>query len=177
LKPDVVIMDLAMPGTDGFQATERLKAEMPAVKILVLTSYEDPNYLRQICRLNAAGYVLKRSGSVELVRTIRSVAEGPLHFEDALAAKALPAAPGPEAASHEAPKGLSGREEEVLRGLVFGYTTKEIGSLLGVSEKTVETYKVRIRGKLGCRGRPEMVRYALHHGWLGEADPFVRAAH
>jgi two-component system response regulator NreC len=89
LKPDVVVMDLSMPELNGLQATERLKAERPEIKVVALTAHEDESYLRQLCKVGAAGYVLKRSAGDELVKAISTVAKGGVHYEASLASKAL----------------------------------------------------------------------------------------
>ncbi len=172
LKPDVVVMDLSMPELNGLQATERLKLELPNLKIVALTAHEDESYLTQLCKAGAAGYVLKRSAGEDLIEAILTVARGGFHFEPALASKALsrqvhspPGKRDPQRAE------LSEREEEVLRLLAWGYSNKEIAAKLSLSVKTVETYRVRIGDKLGLRSRTEMVQYALRRGWLNETDP------
>ena len=175
LKPDVVVMDLSMPELNGLQATERLKAERSQVKVLALTVHEDASYLLQLCKAGAAGYVLKRSAGDDLIRAIRAVAAGGLHFDPALASKALAGRVGDAPGKGGLPTGdLSEREKEVLILLAWGYSNKEIAGDLRLSIKTVETYRVRIGGKLGLRSRTEMVQYALRQGWLNEAYPFVR---
>jgi DNA-binding NarL/FixJ family response regulator len=175
LKPDVVVMDLSMPELTGLQATERLKAERPEVKVVALTVHEDPSYLLQLCRAGAAGYVLKRSAGDDLIRAIRAVAAGGLHFDPTLASKALTGRAGDSAAKGGLHAGdLSEREKEVLILLAWGYSNKEIAGDLSLSIKTVETYRVRIAEKLSLRSRTEMVQYALRKGWLNEACPFVR---
>jgi len=175
LKPDVVVMDLSMPELNGLQATERLKAERPEIKVVALTVHEDPSYLLQLCKAGAAGYVLKRSAGDDLIRAIRAVAAGSLHFDPTVASKALTSrrgeAPG-KTGLH--PGDLSEREKEVLILLAWGYSNKEIAGDLDLSVKTVETYRVRIKEKLGLRSRTEIVQYALRQGWLNEAYPFVR---
>ena len=175
LKPDVVVMDLSMPEVNGLQATERLKAERPGIKVVALTVHEDASYLVQLCRAGAVGYVLKRSAGDDLIQAIRTVAAGGLHFDPALASKALteqhgeaPGKAGPHASD------LSEREKEVLILLAWGYSNKEIAGDLDLSVKTVETYRVRISEKLGLRSRTQVVQYALRQGWLNEAYPFVR---
>ena len=175
LKPDVVVMDLSMPQLNGLQATERLKAEGSHVKVLALTVHEDASYLLQLCRAGAAGYVLKRSAGEDLVRAIRAVAGGGLHFDPTLASQALAGRVGDAPGKAGLPAGnLSEREREVLSLLAWGYSNKEIAADLCLSIKTVETYRVRIGEKLGLRSRTEMVQYALRQGWLSEAHPFVR---
>jgi two-component system, NarL family, response regulator NreC len=175
LKPDVVVMDLSMPELNGLQATERLKAERPGIKVVALTVHEDASYLLQLCKAGAVGYVLKRSAGDDLINAIRTVAAGGLHFDPTLAAKALSGrrgeAPG-RAGLHAGD--LSEREKEVLILLAWGYSNKEIAGDLGLSTKTVETYRVRISEKLGFRSRTEMVQYALRQGWLTAPSPFVR---
>jgi DNA-binding NarL/FixJ family response regulator len=175
LKPDVVVMDLSMPEVNGLQATERLKAEQPGIKVVALTVHEDASYLVQLCKAGAVGYVLKRSAGDDLIHAIRTVAAGGLHFDPTLANKALtsqlgeaPAKAGPHASD------LSDREKQVLILLAWGYSNKEIAGDLGLSVKTIETYRVRISEKLGLRSRTEIVQYALRHGWLNEAYPFLR---
>ena len=171
LKPDVVVMDLSMPELNGLQATERLKAESPAIKVVAITANEDESYLRQLCKVGAVGYVLKRSAGDELVKAIDIVAKGGLHFEAALASKAL-ARQMTDGKRETGTGELSDREKEVLVMLAWGYSNKEIAGRLGLSVKTVETYKVRVGEKLGLRSRTEMVQYALRQGWLNESHPF-----
>ena len=175
LKPDMVVMDLSMPELNGLQATERLKAERSASKVVALTVHEDASYLLQLCKAGAVGYVLKRSAGDDLIHAIRTVAGGGLHFDPTLASKALTGqrreAPG-KAGSQISD--LSEREKEVLILLAWGYSNKEIAGDLELSVKTVETYRVRINEKLSLRSRTEIVQYALRQGWLNEAAPFVR---
>ena len=177
LKPDIVVMDLSMPELNGLQATERLKAERPEIKVVALTVHEDPSYLLQLCKAGAVGYVLKRSAGDDLIHAIRTVAGGGLHFDPALASQALMGRTG-EAPGKQGlhPANLSEREKEVLVLLAWGYSNKEIAGELGLSTKTVETYRVRISEKMGLRSRTEMVQYALRQGWLSEASPLMRAA-
>ncbi len=170
LKPDVIVMDLSMPEMNGLQATERLRAEHPGLRVLALTAHEDEGYLSQLCRAGAAGYVLKRSAGDELITAIGTVARGGVYFDASLASKALArrmkgSPSGPAAGAAE----LSEREREVLTRLAWGYSNKEIAGDLALSVKTVETYKVRVGEKLGLRSRAEMVQYALRQGWLNES--------
>jgi DNA-binding NarL/FixJ family response regulator len=174
LNPDVVVMDLSMPELNGLQATERLKTAQPEIKIIALTAHEDESYLSLLCKAGASGYVLKRSAGEELIQAIRAVAKGGVHFEATLAAKALArqmagASPGGEPLSID----LSSREKEVLTRLAWGYSNKEIAAGLGLSVKTVETYKVRVGEKLGLHSRTQMVQYALRQGWLSETRPGI----
>ena len=171
LKPDVVVMDLSMPELNGLQATERLKSESPEIKVVAITANEDESYLRQLCKVGAVGYVLKRSAGDELVKAIGTVAGGGVYFEATLASKAL-AKQMIGSKSDAGTVDLSEREKEVLVMLAWGYSNKEIAAKLNLSVKTVETYKVRIGEKLGLRSRTEMVQYALRQGWLNETHPF-----
>jgi two-component system, NarL family, response regulator NreC len=175
LKPEVVVMDLSMPELNGLQATERLKAERPEIKVVALTVHEDTSYLLQLCKAGAAGYVLKRSAGDDLIRAIRAVAAGGLHYDPTVASKALTGRLGEsprKAGLH--PADLSEREKEVLILVAWGYSNKEIAGDLDLSIKTVETYRVRISEKLDLRSRAEIVQYALRQGWLNETYPFVR---
>jgi DNA-binding NarL/FixJ family response regulator len=169
LKPEVVVMDLTMPELNGLQATELLKAERPEIKIVALTVHEDPSYLRQLCKAGAAGYVLKRSAGDELIEAIRTVMAGGLHFDAKLANRALAGLTKESGAKSEPhTSDLSDREREVLILLAWGNSNNEIGARLGLSIKTVQTYRVRIGEKLGLRSRTEIVAYALRQGWLKE---------
>jgi two-component system, NarL family, response regulator NreC len=166
LRPDVIVMDVSMPVMDGVVATERVTAECPGVRVLVLTAHEDRAHLKRLLKAGAAGYVLKRAAAAELVRAIRTVAAGNVYVDPLLAGAILRDSArdgGTPAADAEL---LSDREEEVLRRLAWGETNREVATLLGVSTKTVETYKSRIAAKLGLRSRTDMVRFAIRQGWL-----------
>lgn len=169
LKPDVLVMDLSMPGMDGATATERISRECPGVKVIALTAHDDRAHLTRLLQAGAAGYVLKRGAADELVRAIRAVAAGTTYVDPTLAGTMLRRAAHPLGpASDAADDPLSEREEEVLRHVAWGESNKEIAARLGISTKTVETYKARIADKLGLRSRTDMVRYALRRGWLAE---------
>jgi len=171
LKPDVVVLDLSMPEVSGIRAAEILQQDCPRVKVLALTMHEDESYLRELVRMKAAGYVLKRAASEELLRAIREVASGGTHFDSTLVTTAFLDKLGDMAAQGNRPAGrLTEREEAVLRLIAWGYTNKEIAAKLSLSVKTIEAYKLRLGRKQGLRSRTEMVRYALRHGWLNAEE-------
>ena len=174
-RPDIVVMDLSMPELNGLQATERLIAELPEIKVIALTAHEDECYLSQLCKAGASGFVLKRSAGDELLEAIGDVAKGGLHFEPSLASKALArqrSVGSPPRGLERAP--LSDREKQVLISLAWGHSNKEIAAELDLSVKTVETYKVRVAEKLGLRSRTEMVQYAVRQGWLTNGNEQLR---
>jgi two-component system, NarL family, response regulator NreC len=169
LRPDVVVIDLSMPEMDGATATERIRRECPDVKVVALTAHDDRAHLMRLLRAGAAGYVLKRGAADELVRAIRTVASGATYVDPTLAGMLLKKAAYPFRTDPGAETDpLSEREEEVLRHIAWGESNKEIATRLGISTKTVETYKARIGEKLGLRSRTEMVRYAVRRGWLSD---------
>ena len=194
LAPDVLVMDLSMPVLGGVEATERVRRDCPAVRVLALTVHEERDYLTRLLRAGAAGYVLKRAAAGELVRAVRAVAAGGTYIDPALAGAVVEGylgsqgaqdsragrggrggaegAPGnaPGGAPGGAPRAtLSEREREVLLRVARGFSNKEVAAALGLSVKTVETYKARVAEKLELRSRVDIVRYAARQGWLGEA--------
>ena len=166
LKPDVVVMDLSMPGLTGSQATARLRAECPAVKVLALTVHEDRGYIRQLLAAGAAGYVLKRAAPEELVHAIRVVAAGGVYLDPGMAGKVVGGFVRRSAEAAPAGGELSEREAEVVRQTAAGFSNKEIAAELSLSIKTVETYRARAMEKLGLDSRSGLVRYAVQQGWL-----------
>lgn len=167
LAPDIVVMDVSMPLLDGVAATALITAECPATHVIALTAHDDRAHVARLLEAGAAGYVLKRAAADDLVRAIRAIAAGGTWVDPELAAGLLrqPAGRG-ELAPHATE--LSEREEEVLRQIAWGQSNKEIAHQLGISTKTVETYKARITQKLGLHSRTAMVRYAVQRGWLTE---------
>jgi two-component system response regulator NreC len=170
LRPDVVVMDISMPELNGIQATEQLKGRSRGTKVLVLTAYDEVGYLRQLLQAGASGYVLKKAAAEDLVKAIRVVASGGVYLDPTLAGKVVGGYVGRKKL-RGALQGveLSGREEEVLRLVAWGYTNKEVAGYLSISVKTVETHKTNLMEKLELSGRSDIVRYALRRGWLSEA--------
>lgn len=169
LQPDVVVMDLSMPGLDGASATERIVRECPNVRVIALTAHEDRAHLTRLLQAGASGYLLKRGAADEMVRAIRTVASGGTYVDPVLAGTLLRRSVQPFRAPPETPsEPLSEREEAVLRRVAWGESNKEIAASLGISTKTVETYRARIADKLGLRSRTDIVRFALQKGWLAE---------
>ena len=170
ISPDIVIMDISMPGLNGLAATMQLTERCPSARVLTLTRHADSSYLQQLLRAGASGYVLKQSRPTELLHAIRAVATGGKYLDAAITAPVIgtyakqPPAPGPEPTTP-----LSPRETEVLRLIAWGNTNKEIAARLDLSVKTVEAHKANGMRKLGMRGRIDIVRYALLQGWLNES--------
>jgi two-component system response regulator NreC len=171
ITPDVVIMDISMPGLNGLAATLQLTERCPAAKVLTLTRHADNSYLQQLMRAGAAGYVLKQSRPAELLHAIRAVAGGGKYLDASMTgpvigsmSKSSAPVPGPVPTTP-----LSPRETEVLRLIAWGNTNKEIAARLDLSVKTVEAHKANGMRKLSMRGRIDIVRYALLQGWLHES--------
>jgi DNA-binding NarL/FixJ family response regulator len=167
-RPDVAVLDISMPDLNGIALSRRLGAELPDVRLLMLTLHEDRAYLNQALEAGVRGYVLKRSAVENLVQAIRTVAAGQRYVDPALAARAGDGTRvnGQSAGSEKTAPPLTEREREVLKMAARGFTNKEIAGRLGVGVKSVETYKARGLEKLGLRTRAELVRYGSAQGWL-----------
>jgi len=170
LIPDIVIMDVSMPGASGFQATEKLNQLCPQVKVMALTRHTDKAYLQQLVRAGAFGYVLKQSPADELLRAIRAVAAGGHYHDSAMTGTVLAGIAGehrpPQFSPHQ--PWISKREEEVLRLIAWGYSNKEIAARIDISVKTVEAHRANAMRKLDLNSRIGIVRFALTQGWLQE---------
>jgi DNA-binding NarL/FixJ family response regulator len=166
LLPDVVVMDVSMPGLTGSLTTERLRRECPAVKILALTVHEDRGYIRQLLTAGASGYALKRAAPEELIRAIQVVAAGGMYLDPSVAAKVVGGFVKPTPKSTAKTGELSEREAEVAKLTAAGHGNKEIAARMVLSVKTVETYRARSLEKLGLKSRAELVRYAFQQGWF-----------
>jgi two-component system response regulator NreC len=165
LKPDVLVLDLNMPGLGGLGALRKIRESGSSVKVLVLTMYSEERYLYQVLQHGGSGYVLKSSADTDLLEAIRTVQSGNVYLYPA-ATKLLLRGYLSRRDEEEKTASLSDREEEVLRLTAEGYTSQEIGEKLVISSKTVDTYRSRIMEKLGLHHRSELVRYALKHGLL-----------
>ncbi len=169
LRPDVVVMDIGMPGVSGIDATARIKRDLPGAKVLILSMHDDRGYLRQVLRAGASGYVLKKAADTELLAAIRAAARGEVFLDPALAKALVEEVMEPTPTAGGSPA-LSDREQDVLRLIAHGHTNQQVADRLCISVKSVETYKARLMEKLGLKGRAELVRYALQHGLLKETD-------
>jgi len=170
LAPDVVLMDIEMPGMNGIEATRRIKAEAPATAVLALTMYEDDQYFFEMLRAGASGYVPKRAAPDELVSAIRAAGRGEVFLYPSLAGRLVrdylqrgPAGEG-DAPNDE----LTPREQEVLTLIAEGYSNNEIADRLGISAKTVDRHRENIMAKLDMHNRVELVKYAIKKGLIAE---------
>jgi two-component system response regulator NreC len=158
--PDVLVLDLNMPGGSSLDAIPKIRAAAPETQIVVLTMQDEPAYARQALSAGVLGYVLKEAADSELVEAIRRAAEGDTYLNPRLGARVASAPPpGP-------PDGLSEREVEVLRMIALGHTNAEIAQQLYLSVRTVETHRAHIQQKLRLGSRAELVRYALDHSLI-----------
>ena len=182
-RPDVAVLDVQMPGMGGIEATRQIKAQCPAVRVLILTAYDDDPYIFALLHAGANGYILKTADSAELVRALRAVHRGESALDSAVTHKVVqhlttgrPSAPSPsgdpgQAAAEPRAKAawveaLTEREVEVLRLAAKGLTNKAIGHTLGISDRTVQGHLANIYGKLGVNSRTEAVTQALKQGWI-----------
>jgi two-component system response regulator NreC len=162
LHPDVILLDLAMPGMSGLEALRMIKRDSPGTRALILSQYDDESYLRRALEAGASGYVLKRAADVELLSAIRAVARGEVYLEPMLTRLVVnDLFHREDVSTHDRTPTLSDREREVLQLVALGNTNQQIADRLVLSVKTVETYKARVMEKLGVRGRAALVRYAM----------------
>jgi DNA-binding NarL/FixJ family response regulator len=158
-RPDLVILDVAMPRMTGLQATHEIKKQSPDTQVLILSMHDDERYLFEALRAGAAGYVLKRAADQDLVDAVRAAVRG----EPFLNADAQQALIREFLERGEQPE-LTPREQEVVKLIAEAHTNKEIAEILHLSEKTVETHRGNVLQKLGMRDRVELVRYAIRQG-------------
>jgi two-component system response regulator NreC len=166
-KPDVVLMDVMMPGKSGIEGLPAVLQAAPAAKVLVLSMQDDPRYVREAFEAGASGYVLKEAADTEVVGAVRTVAAGERYVHPALGARLVAAEV--EERKRAAADPLSEREREVLRLLALGHTNQEIAKQLYISVRTAETHRAHIMQKLGLSSRAELVRHALDQGLIEPA--------
>lgn len=166
--PDVVVMDISMPGMGGIEATQKVKERHPRVNVLALTMHEDESYVFQLLRAGASGYVLKRAAAQDLVQAVRAAARGEAFLYPSVARKVVEdylrrVEVGEERERYD---GLTGREKEILTLIAEGLANQEIAQKLYISIKTVQTHRAHILEKLGLHDRTELVRYAIRKGLI-----------
>ena len=166
LQPDVLLVDISMPGLNGLEVTRAVRASNPAVAVVVLSRHSEEGYVQQLLAAGASAYVLKQSPTAELLHAIRAAANGEHYLDQTLASRAADAYMTRHGRSADMRPSLSEREESVLRSMALGYSNKEIAAELGISVKTVEVHKANGMRKLGLKGRIDVVRYAVLNGWL-----------
>jgi len=166
---DILVLDLSMPGRSGMELIKLVKAEKPRLRILVLSMHQETQYAVRAIKSGASGYLTKESAPAQLEQAIRRIAGGGAYVSAEVAEQlALGAMPGAQAAPHEA---LTDREFDVIRRLAGGATVTDIAAALNLSVKTVSTHKANGMAKLGLGNQSELVRYALKHGLIGDAEP------
>ncbi len=163
-RPDVVVLDLVMPGKTGIEAAPAILDAAPEAKLLVLSMQDDPSYVRESFAVGAMGYILKEAAESEIVQAVREVAGGGRYVHPSLGARLVVAEAQARAQADADP--LSDREREVLRLLALGHTNQEIAKLLFISVRTAETHRAHIMQKLRLSTRAELVRYAIANGLL-----------
>ncbi|MEA2241366.1 MAG: hypothetical protein QOD24_922 [Solirubrobacteraceae bacterium] len=163
-RPDICILDVAMPRMTGLQATVEIRAHAPEVAVLVLSMHDDERYLFEALQAGAAGYVLKREADQALVAAVRAVARGEPFMTNAAERSLVREWMADDSTGPQEP--LTLREREVLKLIAEAHTNREIGGLLHLSTKTVESHRANLLRKLGMRDRVELVRYAIRRGLI-----------
>ena len=168
LKPDIVLMDITMPGMNGLEATRRIKKQNPEARILVLTMHEEDDYFYRILEAGASGYFIKGGSFTELVTAVRAVGNGDVFIYPTMAKKLLSnylegVKSGQEIEGY---KKLTEREKEILKLVAEGRTNQEIAELLFISPTTVQTHRSHMMAKLSLHNRSDLIRYAIRHGFV-----------
>ncbi|MBK8047888.1 MAG: response regulator transcription factor [Anaerolineales bacterium] len=164
LKPDILLLDISMPGAGGIEATRQLVRLRPDLRILILTVHEDSGMLTGAMRAGAVGYIVKRAADTELMGALRALAAGDVYVHPAMTRALLQELARPEHAKSDAADALTPRSKEVLRLLARGCTNRQIAQELNISVRTVEGHRANIQAKLGLKSRVDLVNYAtMHH--------------
>jgi len=168
LSPDIIVMDLVMPGMNGMQAAQQLHDQYPDIKVLILSMYDDDEYVCQILKAGASGYVLKRAASDDLLRAIREVEKGGSALHPTVAAKLIKDYVRRAKSTEQRGSGsvLTARESEVLTLVAEGHTNQQIADMLGLGRKTVDTHRTNIMRKLDLHEVTALVKYALKRGLI-----------
>lgn len=168
LSPEVVLMDIAMPGLGGLEATLEVTKMRPESKVLVLTQYDDAEYIYRFLKAGAAGYVLKKAVGTELVSAIRAVSQGKSFLDPAIVDKVVKGfLEQPDVAESEILyDSLSDREKQVLKLVAEGHTSRQIADVLSLSIKTVMTHRLNLMEKLAIHNRAELIKYAIRKGLI-----------
>jgi DNA-binding NarL/FixJ family response regulator len=167
VKPDIVVMDISMPGMNGLTATRALKLQHPQVTIVALTRHEDDTYVEELLRAGASAYVLKQSAPADFLQAIRAVAAGGIYLDPAMTSRVADGLLGGKVHVDTETRGKpTERESEVLRLVAVGHSNVEIAARLDISVKTVEVHKTNAMRKLGLTGRVDVIRYGVLQGWL-----------
>jgi DNA-binding NarL/FixJ family response regulator len=164
-RPDVILMDVSMPGMNGIEATKQIKQHHPSIAVLVLTSFDDDAYVFALLEAGAAGYILKNAREEELIHAIRAVFHGESALHPAIAKKVLNRFSAQPTEIFEG-EGLSPRELEVLRAAASGNTNKEIAKVLDISPRTVQVHLANVFSKLNVGSRTEAVLFGIKKGWI-----------
>jgi DNA-binding NarL/FixJ family response regulator len=166
LEPDVVVLDITMPRLGGLETLERLRAEHPKTKVILLSVHADSAFIQSAIALGADGYILKNGRVAEIVTAIHETAQGGSYFSPAVAREIVERLRSPRPESDDPFTLLSGREREILHLIAEGLSAKEVAVQLALSTKTVEAHRTSLMRKLGVRKATELVRYALRHGLI-----------
>jgi DNA-binding NarL/FixJ family response regulator len=169
-EPDLILMDIAMPGLGGLEATIEIRRRVPRARIIVLSQYAEREYVRRFVKAGVSGYVLKKAAGADLVAAIRAVLKGGLVLDpeiarDALAPSGTPGGGGDEPDAYET---LTDREKQILKLVAEGHSNKEIAELLGISVKTAMSHREHVMAKLQVHNRTELIRFALRAGVIRE---------
>ncbi len=167
LRPDVILLDISMPGLSGIEVTKRLQDVLPEARILILTVHEDEGLLQEAIQAGASGYIIKRAVESELIDAIRAVWRGDIYVHPAMTRALLmkEMAPSPSS-SGTLVEALTPRETEVLRHIAQGYTNRQMADMLSISVRTVESHRSNLMGKLNLHSRVELVRYARENNLI-----------
>lgn len=167
LQPDILLLDISMPGMNGVDCIKELRSRGYGCPVLVLTMYDDEAYIKEVMQAGANGYVLKKSADTELIEGILRIHSGKKYLTDTVSQTLIDSllrVPAPQESDTNSPyKLLSIREREVLRYLAQGHTNSEIAKMLTLSPKTIDTYRSRIMNKLGIHKKSELVNYAIQY--------------
>lgn len=161
LKPDIILMDIAMPGLGGLEATIEIKKHSPEIKIIVLTQYDDREYLSRFLKAGVSGYLLKRSSASELISAVKAVSKGQSYLSPSVASDVIEGYLGKKSEAVDPYELLTDREKQILKLIAEGMTHKEIASTLGISTKTVIAHQTHISEKLGIHTKAEIIKFAI----------------